>query len=91
MNKIIGLERRTGVYLDNPYDNTIIYFKSDSNPAVIGFKGGSVKIKTSLLTKSTGLTVNDLSVIIGSGVNFDYDLTVDPPKLMGVTLTDNKK
>lgn len=91
MNKIIGLERKSGEYQGVKYDNTIIYFVSDNNPEVTGFKGGSVKIKTNLLTKSTGIAVNDLSVIINNGVTFDYDFTADPPRLIGVSLIDIKK
>ena len=86
MNKIIGLERKTGEYQGYKYDNTIIYFVTNSALEVTGFKGGNVKVKTSLLSKATGIPVTDLGVIIDKEVSFEYDFTIDPPKLVNLSI-----
>lgn len=86
MNKIIGLERKIGEYQGYKYDNTIVYFVTDTVPDVLGFKGGTAKVKTSLLSKATGVPVSDLGVIIDKEISFDYDFTVDPPKLVSVAV-----
>lgn len=86
MNKIIGLERKSGEYQGNKYDNTIIYFVTNSVPEVTGFKGGTAKVKTSLLSKITGIPVNDLGVIIDKEVDFEYDFTAEPPRLVNLLI-----
>ncbi|MGN0607369.1 MAG: hypothetical protein ACI4JM_12690 [Oscillospiraceae bacterium] len=91
MNKIIGLERKSGKFNDIEYDNTIVYYVTDCNPNVNGFKGVEVKIKTSNLCKWLGLSQNDLAVLINRKVDFHYDFSCSPPLLCGVTLLDDDK
>ncbi len=83
MNKIIGLERKSGEYNGVKYDNTIIYFVANV-PNVTGYKGGNVKVKTPFLSKAVGIPVSDLGAIIDKEVVFEYDFTVDPPKLSNI-------
>ncbi len=90
MNKIIGLERKQGEYQGNKYDNTIIYFVTDDSPNVTGFKGGFTKCKTSMITKATGIPVNDFMIMIDKGINFVYDFTMSPPVLIDISIFDNK-
>lgn len=93
MIKIIGFERNTGNYKGFDYDNTIIYFVTDTNPNVNGFKGGSTgKIKTSVLAKMLGCEIQDIGIAINRKAEFHYDFSETPPVLAGITLfTDEHK
>ena len=97
MNKIIGLERKNGVFKNDNgeninYDNTIIYYITDCNSDVNGFKGCQIKVKTSNLCKWLSCNLADLpTVLINQKVNFDYDFSYSPPILCGLTIINDDK
>lgn len=47
--KVLGKERKTGVYQGNPYDNTMLYCSQDNVPKVEGVKVLPIKVKTALV------------------------------------------
>lgn len=97
MNKIIGLERKQGEFTNDNgnkinYDNTLVYFVTDTNVNVLGMKGSYLKVKTSELAKMLGCDVKDVGIAVNRKADFHFDLSVTPPTLCGITLiTDEPK
>lgn len=95
MNIIVGLERKADTFANDegksiPYDNTMIYFITDSSNTVTGFKCGSVKVKTKTLTSSLGCDVSSLPMLLNNkAVDFTFDLSFSQPVINNVIVYNN--
>ena len=104
MNIITGLERSKGDFVSEdgktiPYDNTLIYFITDTSRKTTGFKSCVIKAKTKVLTEILGCDASSLPLLLNNqSVDFILDLSVSPPTVEdliiygeGITIKENKK
>lgn len=82
MLKVIGVQRKQGVYNGNSYDNYLLHcmeltpYSSDSSRLIAGFTCETVKIKAHMLsTVFRGLVSceADLAALIGATLSISYD------------------
>lgn len=82
MLKVIGIQRKQGVFNGNSYDNYMLHcmeltpYSSDSSRLIAGFTCETVKIKAHMLSSVFRGLVGceaDLAALVGSTLSVSYD------------------
>lgn len=84
MVKIVGYERKVGIFENTSYDNHVIYLIDDSDSKIIGFGVGQVKIKTEQLQDVFGTT--ELNSFLNKTVKLEYSIKNTSAVLVKVEL-----
>lgn len=87
MLKIIGVQRKSGVYEGNSYDNIMLHctetqpYTSDSSRMLAGYTVERVKVKAHQINQVFGGLVGcdaDLAALVGCSISVAYDRFQNP-------------